>query len=367
MPTSPPGSCTSELDSRFAVLAAVQALLWMRAVLGWGHSLVHTLPAVGHQAVPRVPHHARLPAARGLLAMSGAPEFALICNGEEAAVSVNSEALLKTFPRGPYTTARTHLTNSVFEFEFHVNRIAESTKLMVGAGTLAKPKELATLAAPELLREQYLDCTRKAVELYKKTHAATGEMKLTTLLTVDDDTHDHQLYVHVQALGERPAKPVKIQIMGAPRENAAAKDSGWVSSRQGLWDARDEAVHEVVLCDQDGHLFEGLSSNFFVLVRDEDGRPVLYTAREGVLLGTVRDLALKLCPELMIKVVEEPPSMALLDKAEEVFISSTSRWVLPVGEIVMPDKTTVPTRSTALTEALYARLLDNVVANSTPL
>ena len=55
-----------------------------------------------------------------------------------------------------------------------------------------------------------------------------------------------------------------------------------------------------------------------MLVRDEAGTPVLYTAREGVLLGTVRDLALKLCPQLGIKVVEEPPSMAQLERAEEV-------------------------------------------------
>ena len=79
------------------------------------------------------------------------------------------------------------------------------------------------------------------------------------------------------------------------RSNAAAKDSGWVSSRQGLWDAREEEVHEVVLCDEDGKLFEGLSSNFFVLVRDEAGSPVLYTAREGVLLGTVRCVARSSC------------------------------------------------------------------------
>jgi len=39
-------------------------------------------------------------------------------------------------------------------------------------------------------------------------------------------------HVHEQPLGNRPEKPVKIQIMGAPRSNAAAKDSGWVSSRQ---------------------------------------------------------------------------------------------------------------------------------------
>ena len=60
----------------------------------------------------------------------------------------------------------------------------------------------------------------------------------------------------------------------------------------------------MVLCDEDGKVFEGLSSNFFVLSRDEAGGHVLHTAREGVLLGTVRDLALKLCPQLGIKVVE---------------------------------------------------------------
>lgn len=69
-----------------------------------------------------------------------AAEFALVCNGKEMPVSVNSENLLKTFPRGPYTTARTHQMNSVFEFEFHNRRIAESTKLMVEAGTLAQPQ-----------------------------------------------------------------------------------------------------------------------------------------------------------------------------------------------------------------------------------
>eukprot|EP00277_Geminigera_cryophila_P018211 CAMPEP_0179459044 /NCGR_PEP_ID=MMETSP0799-20121207/42447_1 /TAXON_ID=46947 /ORGANISM="Geminigera cryophila, Strain CCMP2564" /LENGTH=298 /DNA_ID=CAMNT_0021260607 /DNA_START=159 /DNA_END=1055 /DNA_ORIENTATION=- len=298
--------------------------------------------------------------------MSASPDFSLICNGKEMAVSVNSETLLKTFPRGPYTTARTHDINSVFEFDFHNSRIAESTKLMVEAGTLNAPKELSKLIQPETLRDEYLDNVRKAVALYKESHPQTGEMKLTTLLAVDD-AKDHQLYVHVQALGDRPEKPVKIQIMGAPRSNAAAKDSAWISSRQGLWDAREEAVHEVVLCNDEGTLFEGLSSNFFVLVRDEEGAPVLYTAREGVLLGTVRDLALKLCPQLNIKVIEEPPSMKELERAEEVFISSTSRWVLPVGEMVMADKTIVATKSTELTDKLYRLLLDNVVANSTPL
>lgn len=74
------------------------------------------------------------------------------------------------------------------------------------------------LVDPVTLRDEYLDNVRKAVSAYKRSHPETGEMKLTTLLAVDE-AKDHQLYVHVQALGNRPAKPVKIQIMGAPRQD----------------------------------------------------------------------------------------------------------------------------------------------------
>lgn len=77
--------------------------------------------------------------------------------------------------------------------------------------------EIGKLVEPDTLREEYLDNVRKAVATYKQTHPEKGEMKLTTLLAVDENK-DHQLYVHVQALGNRPEKPVKIQIMGAPRQ-----------------------------------------------------------------------------------------------------------------------------------------------------
>jgi hypothetical protein len=83
---------------------------------------------------------------------------------------------------------------------------------------LSPPRsEMDKLIKPDTLREEYLDNVRKAVATYKQAHPETGEMKLTTLLAVDEDKA-HQIYVHVQALGDRPEKPVKIQIMGAPRQ-----------------------------------------------------------------------------------------------------------------------------------------------------
>ena len=43
-------------------------------------------------------------------------------NGKEQAVTVNSEQLLKTFPRGPYTTARTHQVCHLWEGEVRAAR-----------------------------------------------------------------------------------------------------------------------------------------------------------------------------------------------------------------------------------------------------
>ena len=46
------------------------------------------------------------------------------------------------------------------------------------------------------------------------------------------------------------------------------------------------------------------SSNFYVIMRDAQGVPCLYTAGTGVLLGTVRGLALQLAPQLGLKVFQ---------------------------------------------------------------
>mmetsp|Transcript_85446 Transcript_85446/g.227834 ORF Transcript_85446/g.227834 Transcript_85446/m.227834 type:complete len:282 (+) Transcript_85446:454-1299(+) len=239
---------------------------------------------------------------------------------------------------------------------------------MVQAGSLARPADFEKLVDPECLRDPYLECSRRAVSLFRQRSPECGEIKLTTLLTVDSTGGPHRLFVHAQPLGERPATPVKIQIMGAPRSNAQAKDSGWVADRQALWQSRAPDVHEVVLCGkEDEALYEGLSSNFFVIMRNEEGTPVVRTAREGVLLGTVRNLALRLCDALGMQVDERPPTLAEKDMWEEVFISSTSRWVLPVSQVVMPDGTEWHPSSCALTRALYERLLDEVDDNSTPL
>lgn len=160
------------------------------------------------------------------------------------------------------------------------------------------------------------------------------ELKITVLVTWNDQLDDEVLVrTHVCLLGKRATPPIKAQVRGHPRNNAAAKDSEWVRQRKSLEDMKPDDVNEVILADDDGHLYEGLSSNFFALV---DGK--LVTAGDGILLGSVREAALRVAHRHGIPVVLEPPKIDTINTWEGAFVSSTSRLFLPLDELSVPDE-----------------------------
>ena len=95
---------------------------------------------------------------------------------------------------------------------------------------------------------------------------------------------------------------------------------------------------------------EGLSSNVFAII---DG--TVYTAADGVLLGTVRNLILRVCRENNIAINEVPPSKQSVTTWQGCIVSSTSRLCLPVGEIqCCTEDGTVQTRHHLPTDGLVA-------------
>jgi branched-subunit amino acid aminotransferase/4-amino-4-deoxychorismate lyase len=94
---------------------------------------------------------------------------------------------------------------------------------------------------------------------------------------------------------------------------------------------------EEMLLFADGAIMEGLSSNFFA-VKDS----TLYTAGDGVLLGTVRDLIIKECKARGVQVQLLPPSMHEIDQWDGCIISSTSRLALPVDQLIWNDESFRP-------------------------
>lgn len=172
------------------------------------------------------------------------------------------------------------------------------------------------------------------------------------------------LLTHVTPLPPRRAPPIIVHAAGAPRHNAAAKDSEWVRQRSSLEAAKPAHVEEVLLYDDGaaaaggagatsssaaaassegkasagGPVLEGTQTNVFAML--DDGR--LYTAGEGVLEGTVRRLVLEVCSKGgsgsgLPEVVLEAPRLAdVRSRWIGAFLSSTSRLVLPIDEVWVP-------------------------------
>ena len=181
-------------------------------------------------------------------------------------------------------------------------------------------------------------------------------------------------------------------MRGAPRANAAAKDSDWVRARQALEAAKPPDVNEILLMTPEGELLEvgargreafffggrggggravfwergrgrgppplspaqkshasniigsnrlllvlssfppqGMSSNFAAVM---DG--TVYTAEEGVLAGSVRNAMLAVCRREGIPVVLRPPRAAEAPRWAGALVCSTSRLVLPVDRLALP-------------------------------
>eukprot|EP01082_Thalassiosira_pseudonana_P004506 g3992.t1 g3992 contig15:92682-94184(-) len=145
-------------------------------------------------------------------------------------------------------------------------------------------------------------------------------------------------------------KHITVLIHGHGRENAAAKDSKWVIDRQQLTEAPHNEAYsnanttktvttaptryeEIILINNEGQLLEGTQTNFYV-VKDSS---TIITADEGVLAGSVRDSVLRVCKSHGIDVELRPPTLEDLKVASGVFITSTSRLVMPVHEVVLGD------------------------------
>lgn len=122
-----------------------------------------------------------------------------------------------------------------------------------------------------------------------------------------------------------------LNMMLAQREVNAVQPNAWA-----------------LMCDENGNLAEGAGCNLFVVKKG-----VVYTpTTEYVLAGISRQIAIDLCHNLGIELVERDVSMQLAMTADEAFLTSTSLCVCPVRGIngdVMPAEIPGPTTKRIMT------------------
>jgi len=197
-----------------------------------------------------------------------------------ALTDLTAKEFLLRHASGAYTTARTVNRKSVFEFDTHIARLVTSL------GRMTPPVHTDVAAVERLMVPMVV----AALQTYISADPQGREMKVTMLM---HDLGEKGASVHVSDLFEHSSTPCVIDVHGAPRSNPAAKDSQWVRDRQSLEQLKSPDANDMVLQDDLGRLYEGLQSNFFVVLNDR-----LVTAPEGsVLRGTVQSVVLQVAKE----------------------------------------------------------------------
>ena len=268
-----------------------------------------------------------------------AASFLQCRNGVAAALGFKTaKEMLLALPRGAYTTGRTIESGArVFQLDFHIERLLSSARLMQHEDGVAPggwPRDEAAF------RSAVGSALGAAVRLYEERAGAPHDVRFTCLVTwprgdsaAPEAAHfaehgDFCTHWHLEALPPPPPPPIRCEVAGAPRANAAAKDSRWVAERRGMEEARGAGVEEVLLADAAGRVLEGTQTNFFAI---QGG--TVHTAGEGVLMGTVRDVVLRACADMGVPVSLEPPELRTMCEWEGCFITSTSRLVLPIDSV----------------------------------
>lgn len=210
----------------------------------------------------------------------------------------------------------------IVELEAHLGRLNDSSAL-----SFPHPTPVAA--------EQLIRAIRYLLEPFK---AQNLEHRITVLL-LPTDPPSMKL-----AREDLPSPPLTAQVefCRAMRENPEAKTTSWISQRSSAENSKLPDTNEVILVDGQGDIYEGLSSNFAVINEDAQGQIYIMTAPRGkVLTGTMIELVREICPTLGLDFREGFPHLDELDTYKAIFITSTTRLVLPINRLILRDKITI--------------------------
>jgi branched-subunit amino acid aminotransferase/4-amino-4-deoxychorismate lyase len=129
-------------------------------------------------------------------------------------------------------------------------------------------------------------------------------------------------------------EPVRLALREHGRHAASSiagvKVISWLNNVWSLYEAQQAGYDEVVLLNERGEVAECTAANVFCVKGGSVYTPPLGS---GCLEGVTRGLLEELGPRAGVPVVEQALRPDDLYSADEVFISSTNRNVLAVGEI----------------------------------
>jgi branched-chain amino acid aminotransferase len=170
----------------------------------------------------------------------------------------------------------------------------------------------------------------------------------------------------IVAASEHVTRPDVADVVTVPwarNEHGAItglKTISYAENVRALAYAREHGAGEAVFPNTRGDLCEATGSNVFLVLAD-----VLHTppGETGCLLGVTRALVIELANELGIPVEEEALPLDALHRADEAFLSSTTREVQAIGRV---DGQALPVAPGPLTARLAEAFTDLIARDLDP-
>jgi branched-chain amino acid aminotransferase len=248
-----------------------------------------------------------------------------ICPPEEAKVSVFDRGFL--YGDSVYETIGT-FQGRLFAARDHLDRLERSAERI---GLRTPPRATIEKAMAETIAAAGFPESRVRVILTR------GAGKLDLDPASIDDT---QLVIMVFPLGaptpEMYDKGVAVAIVSITRNSPAAMDpkvksGNYLNNVLALGEARRRnKAYEAILCGGDGSIAEGSTSNIFIVTSGEVRTP---PPEVGILDGITRSKVIELCRGNAVPFAERRISPDELRGADEAFITSATRGVLPVTTV----------------------------------
>ncbi|MDQ6759713.1 MAG: aminotransferase class IV [Acidobacteriota bacterium] len=227
---------------------------------------------------------------------------------------------------GVFSTLRV-ADGALFAFERHWNRMQRDARKM----------HVPFPDSPEWMHSRLMRLVRA-----NRSQEATLRVAVVRnrggLFEAPDQARDFDLIAFTADIAQWPAGirlGVKPQARHAASEFAGVKFISWSQNLTWYEEAHQRGLDEYVLLNERGDVAECTSANIFAVDRSAGGGFDVRTPplSDGCLAGVTRAILLEEIELPGIHFVEKTLSLADLESADEVFITSSTRDLLPVVHI----------------------------------
>ncbi len=233
----------------------------------------------------------------------------------EATLSINDTAVLRSY--SVFESLRTY-DRRPFHLDDHLSRLFHSAEL-IDMDIPFSREDITGIVHEIIERNAYRHATIRILITGGESEDGvlpSGEPVLAILITPLSE-RDMQRF----------ARGYKLITTSLQRVSPEAKTTNYVAAVRALKEAARHGADDALFVNEQGHVLEATRSNFFIFRGD-----TLVTARVGVLIGITRNVVLDLARG-SFPIEERPILSAELAEAQEAFVTSSSKEIVPVVQI----------------------------------